>query len=316
MRTGWRHPRYHWDHKRCDLKCCDRKRFGNTCARKSGCTSTTAPHPLRRSPPWHRSHDLTPGTWTIDASHSTVGFTARHLMITKVRGRFGSVSGAVTVAEDPLPSSVEATVDLASVDTGDAGRDEHLRSADFFDVENHPDHDLPQHRREGRRRRLRPRRRPHHQGRHPPGRVRPRVRRRQRRPVGRHPGRLHRRGRDQPQGLRASSGTSPSRPVACSSATRSRCSSTSSWSRPRSADSVRPLAGRGGPDHRPGRAVPEEETHEGPRARTRGAVRPRPRAVAPLLPRRPRASRELPDATARLPRPRPSARAAPTTSCC
>jgi len=82
--------------------------------------------------------DLTPGTWTVDTSHSTIGFTARHLMISKVRGRFGSFSGTLTVADDPLQSSVEATVELASVSTNDDGRDTHLRAADFFDVENHP----------------------------------------------------------------------------------------------------------------------------------------------------------------------------------
>jgi polyisoprenoid-binding protein YceI len=78
---------------------------------------------------------LTPGTWTIDSAHSTVGFVARHLMITKVRGRFTDFSGAIEVAPDPLQSRVEATVDLRSVDTGDEKRDAHLRSADFFDVE-------------------------------------------------------------------------------------------------------------------------------------------------------------------------------------
>jgi polyisoprenoid-binding protein YceI len=82
--------------------------------------------------------DLTPGTWTIDESHTTVGFTARHLMITKVRGRFGKVEGAATIDLDRLQSNVRATIDLSSIDTGDAGRDEHLRSADFFDVATHP----------------------------------------------------------------------------------------------------------------------------------------------------------------------------------
>ena len=82
--------------------------------------------------------ELSPGTWNIDGSHSTVGFTARHLMITKVRGRFGAVEGAITIGEDRLTSSVSATVQMASVDTGDAGRDEHVRGADFFDVENFP----------------------------------------------------------------------------------------------------------------------------------------------------------------------------------
>jgi polyisoprenoid-binding protein YceI len=78
---------------------------------------------------------LTPGTWTVDPSHSTVGFVARHLMITKVRGRFTDFSGSVEIAPDPLQSRVEATVNLASITTGDEGRDAHLKSADFFDLE-------------------------------------------------------------------------------------------------------------------------------------------------------------------------------------
>ncbi len=78
---------------------------------------------------------LTPGTWTVDPAHSTVGFVARHLMITKVRGRFTDFSGTLEIAENPLQSHVVATVNLASVDTGDAGRDAHLRNADFFDLE-------------------------------------------------------------------------------------------------------------------------------------------------------------------------------------
>jgi polyisoprenoid-binding protein YceI len=82
--------------------------------------------------------DLTPGVWNVDPSHSIVGFTARHLMITKVRGRFTSFTGTVTIAENPLDSQVEATVDLGSVTTGDEQRDGHLKSADFFDVDKHP----------------------------------------------------------------------------------------------------------------------------------------------------------------------------------
>jgi polyisoprenoid-binding protein YceI len=78
---------------------------------------------------------LTPGTWNVDPAHSTVGFVARHLMITKVRGRFTDFSGSLEIAADPLQSHVEATVDLASISTGDEGRDAHLRSADFFDVD-------------------------------------------------------------------------------------------------------------------------------------------------------------------------------------
>lgn len=82
---------------------------------------------------------LTPGVWNVDPTHSTIGFTARHLMITKVHGHFNDFDGVVTIAEDPLASSVEANVRLASVDTGNADRDGHLRTADFFDVDVHPE---------------------------------------------------------------------------------------------------------------------------------------------------------------------------------
>lgn len=81
---------------------------------------------------------LTTGTWTIDAAHSDVSFSVRHLMVSKVKGSFRSFSGAITVADDPLASSVSASIDLASVDTGDEGRDNHLRSGDFFNVDEHP----------------------------------------------------------------------------------------------------------------------------------------------------------------------------------
>lgn len=79
-----------------------------------------------------------PGSWEIDTAHTTVGFVARHLMVTKVRGRFGTVSGSVVVAEQPHQSAVSVSIDTASVDTGNADRDGHLRSPDFFDVESHP----------------------------------------------------------------------------------------------------------------------------------------------------------------------------------
>jgi polyisoprenoid-binding protein YceI len=75
------------------------------------------------------------GTWTIDASHSDVAFVVRHLMVSKVRGHFAEFSGKVVTAENPLDSSVEATVDLQSIDTGNEQRDGHIRSADFFDVD-------------------------------------------------------------------------------------------------------------------------------------------------------------------------------------
>ena len=82
---------------------------------------------------------LTPGTWTVDAGHSNIGFTARHLMVAKVRGRFTDFSGVINVGEDPLASKVEAVVKTASVSTHDEGRDAHLRSADFFDSDQFPE---------------------------------------------------------------------------------------------------------------------------------------------------------------------------------
>jgi len=86
--------------------------------------------------------DLTPGTWNVDPVHSSVGFVARHLMVSKVRGRFGTFRGTLTIAEDPLKSSVEGSADVASISTGDESRDGHLKSADFFDVEKYPTIDL------------------------------------------------------------------------------------------------------------------------------------------------------------------------------
>jgi polyisoprenoid-binding protein YceI len=79
--------------------------------------------------------DLTLGAWNIDPVHTSVEFVARHLMIAKVRGRFTGVQGKITVPEDPLQSTVEATIDLTTVTTGDEQRDAHLRSSDFFDAE-------------------------------------------------------------------------------------------------------------------------------------------------------------------------------------
>ena len=68
---------------------------------------------------------LTPGIWNIEPSHSEVGFTVRHLGLSKVRGRFNSFSGTVTVADDQLSSSVSATIDMSSIDTNNAQRDGH-----------------------------------------------------------------------------------------------------------------------------------------------------------------------------------------------
>ncbi len=78
-----------------------------------------------------------PGTWSIDQSHSEVGFSIRHLMVSKVKGRFSEFSATFVTGENPLESSVEASIVLSSIDTGNADRDAHVRSADFFDVEQH-----------------------------------------------------------------------------------------------------------------------------------------------------------------------------------
>ncbi len=82
--------------------------------------------------------EIQAGTWDIDPSHSSVEFSVRHMMFSKVKGRFGSFRGTIVIGDEPEESSVEATVDVASIDTGDENRDAHLRSAEFLDVENHP----------------------------------------------------------------------------------------------------------------------------------------------------------------------------------
>ena len=79
-----------------------------------------------------------PGRWQIDPGHTELAFIGRHFMLTKVRGRFTGLSGVIEVAEAPGESTVAVTVDMASVESGNQARDDHLRSADFFDVANHP----------------------------------------------------------------------------------------------------------------------------------------------------------------------------------
>lgn len=78
-------------------------------------------------------------TWNIDPDHTSIGFKVRHLMVSNVKGVFGKVSGVVLVDEkDITKSTVTATIDTASIDTGVAKRDAHLKSADFLDVEKYP----------------------------------------------------------------------------------------------------------------------------------------------------------------------------------
>jgi len=78
------------------------------------------------------------GTWTIDPVHSEVAFVVRHMMVSKVRGRFDAFEGVIVTAPDPLESSVTARIDLTSLNTGHTDRDSHVKSADFLDTEKYP----------------------------------------------------------------------------------------------------------------------------------------------------------------------------------
>ena len=78
------------------------------------------------------------GTYLLDAAHKRVGFVVRHLMVSKVRGEFADATATITVAENPLDSVVTATIQTVSVSTGQADRDNHLRTGDFFEAEKYP----------------------------------------------------------------------------------------------------------------------------------------------------------------------------------
>ena len=78
------------------------------------------------------------GVYEIDGAHTSVEFVGRHLMITKVRGRFNDVRGRITIGEEPQSSHVEVEIGVVSLSTGNDDRDAHLRSEDFFDVEHYP----------------------------------------------------------------------------------------------------------------------------------------------------------------------------------
>jgi polyisoprenoid-binding protein YceI len=81
-----------------------------------------------------------PGVWKLDPAHSSVEFTARHLMVTKVRGRFNIFDGSITVDGDNISNSkAEAVIDASSIDTNQSDRDGHLKSPDFLDVEKYPE---------------------------------------------------------------------------------------------------------------------------------------------------------------------------------
>jgi len=79
-----------------------------------------------------------PGVFVLDKAHTQIGFVARHLMVTKVRGQFADFTGTITFAEDLTDSDVDVTVQMASLSTNDEGRDTHLRSSDFFEIDKYP----------------------------------------------------------------------------------------------------------------------------------------------------------------------------------
>jgi polyisoprenoid-binding protein YceI len=99
-------------------------------SRMAEATSTTTPHGVE-------APDA--GVWNIDAAHSSVSFVARHMMVSKVRGHFGQFSGQIHVADNVEGSWAEVTIDPSSITTGVEMRDNHLRSADFFEIEKFPD---------------------------------------------------------------------------------------------------------------------------------------------------------------------------------
>src|SRR5487761_341466 len=78
------------------------------------------------------------GTWDIDPVHSEVSFVVRHMVVSKVRGRFDKFEGTIVTGESPLQSSVEATIDATSINTNQEQRDAHIRSADFLEADQHP----------------------------------------------------------------------------------------------------------------------------------------------------------------------------------
>lgn len=95
---------------------------------------------FRSRPPYARSTECPSQRSgpTLDAAHSHVGFTVKHLMVAKTRGAFTGVTATIVVAEDPAKSSVTVEIDASTINTNDATRDGHLQSADFLNVEAHP----------------------------------------------------------------------------------------------------------------------------------------------------------------------------------
>jgi polyisoprenoid-binding protein YceI len=80
-----------------------------------------------------------PGTFDLDPAHTRIGFSARHMMVSKVRGQFGEFTGSITIADEPLASTAEAVIKTGSIDTRNADREKHLTGSDFLDVETYPE---------------------------------------------------------------------------------------------------------------------------------------------------------------------------------
>lgn len=97
---------------------------------------TSSTEPVTRD--WDGLTIPSAGTYLLDAAHKRVGFVARHMMVSKVRGEFADAAATITVADDPLQSSVTATIQAATINTNQADRDAHLRSPEFLDVETFP----------------------------------------------------------------------------------------------------------------------------------------------------------------------------------
>jgi len=83
---------------------------------------------------------LVAGTWNLDPNHSELGFTVRHMMVSRIRGRFRAYSGTAQVADDPLRSTVTVTIDATSFESGNEARDNAVKSADYLDVATHPEY--------------------------------------------------------------------------------------------------------------------------------------------------------------------------------
>ena len=124
---------------------------------------------------------LKPGSWALDKAHARVGFSVRHLGVSKVRGRFAELDADLVVGSSLEDTAVSASIDLGSIDTGNADRDAHLRSNELLDVEQRPTMTVPFDRHQRLGRGLDARRRPHHRRRDQADLSRRRVRRRRRR---------------------------------------------------------------------------------------------------------------------------------------